>query len=503
MRRAALLLLWAPCLAPAGEDVEARPPPLIFFRDPDPETARRIQSLVSSKELGSGTRDIRTKARGALADIGEWTIPALSESLFGKKRDKANRVRMNSCLSMARVLDRGRVDPRLLAALRGAAREDEDFWIRRAALLVLAGFERIEPRSSDFALLEEALQNPDSARKDQEAAALAMAKLGAPGAAQALLTALDRPGLPERQVAACLLGVILVAPQAAESRCSAHLKHDSKLVRLVAATGLGLRPVPAERLADVQARLRVERDRFVRARLVHAIAAVPAEGERIRELLLTTAGDLDEKGEVRVAAFVTLADTFGPEEGYPRLRGLLKTQNDPVYGANLFALARTGADAAIDDLLRAAKAGSIPQQTYAAGCLAHLVAFAPVKREREIFSQLTAVQSRAQNDQFKRFLEAILDLNSPKGRELRARDLFQKFPDPDGIGLWTHTRETRGLRFVNDLLPAIFDLDDIVARQGMEGGVMPERRTASPDEVDLLDFFQEAPYFGPEDVVAR
>ncbi len=499
MRRAALLLLWAPCLVPAGEEPEARPPPLIFFRDPDPETARRIQSLVSSKELGSGTRDIRTKARGALAAIGEWTIPTLSESLFGKKRDKANRVRMNSCLSMARVLERGRVDPRLQEALRGAAREDEDSWIRRAALLVLAGFEQ----EAEGPVLLAALRDTDSARKDQEAAALALAKLDAPGAADALLTELRRPGLPERTLAACLLGVVLIAPQAAESLCSGHLKHDSKVVRLVAATGLCLRPVPAERLPEIQARVRAERDRFVRARLVHALAAVPADADKMREVLVGIAGDLDEKGEVRVAAFLALADSFGPEEGYPRLKRLLKPQNDPVYGANLFALARTGADAAIDDLLRAMNTGSIPQQTYAAGCLAHLVAFAPGKREREIFSQLTAVQSRAQNDQLKRFLEAILDLNSPKGRDLRARDLFQKFPDPDGIGLWRDTREGRNLRFVNDLLPAIFDLDDIVARQGMDGGVMPDRRTASPDEVDLLDFFQEAPYFGPEDFVAR
>jgi len=506
MRRAglSLLLLAAAAPAPGGEDKApappgGAPPPLVFFRDPDPETKRRIQALLSSKELGSGTRDIRTRARKEVAGVGEWTIPALCESLHGKKRDKANRVRMNVCLAMARVLERGRADSRLLDAIRGAVADDEDHWIRRAALLVLAGFEQ----AGDHVFLEARLENPDLARKDQEAAALALAKVGDPGAKDPLLLLLGKPDLPERNAAAYLLAFVLVAPEEAGTTCLDKLEHDSKLVRLVAATGLCLRPAAGQGVEKIAARLKVERDKFVRARLVHALAAATSDEERRREALLALAGNLDEKSEVRIAAFLALADAYGPEESYARTKRLLSPQHDAVYGAALFALARSGADAAVDDLFRVLKTGSLPHQTYAAGALGHLLAFAPARprRERDVFRELGAAQARATSDRLKTFLGRLLDLNFEQGRAERARALFLEYPDPDGNLVWTPTRLDRTMRFVNDLLPPIFELDDLVGRPEVEGGYILKQGAASPDEVDLFDFFQEAPYFGPEDVL--
>lgn len=480
-----------------------RPPPVIFFREPDAATARFIQDQLSGQWLGSATRQVRTESRERLAKIGEWTIPYLVEAIHGPKREKANRIRMNCVLALPDVVEGGREDPRILEALLAALR-DENVWVRRAALVVLARYRRAQ----DHAPVRAMLRDPDENRRHQEAAALALGKLPAPGVEADLLEAATRPGAPSRRVTeAALLSAVFATPRAREV-CLRQLGEHSPSVRLVAATGLVLRPVPVEDLPALQKRFQGEQDRRVRARLVHAMAAAAWDRAARRAWLFEVARATQEPTEVRVAALLSLSDEPGEPAELKQLR--LRDQNDPVYAAMLAAIGAVEAPEAIDPLLQVAgRPGSAYLPIYAVGTLGWVLARSPQAhpREREIFESLANV--RTQDAVLRELLDEVRSWNllKPRPRLAQARRFFARFADPAGLRPWGATPFERALRHANALVLLILGLDDVPdvgSTAKAPSANLPDNKSpsANPDEADLFDYLAAHPLFTAEDLRA-
>ncbi|MHC4550111.1 MAG: HEAT repeat domain-containing protein [Planctomycetota bacterium] len=511
-RTLGLLLLLAP-----GIQAEEEAIPLVFFREPDKAARREILHEVSDKRLGSGARHERRASRARLRRIGPWAVPFLSDALT--KRTKSQRVRMNAAMTLARI-----GDPDGVAALRVGARHDEHRYVRRTCSLALGllGDDAPRPGRAD-AFREAAIQTLIEILRSRErgatkaAAALALAKTGHPQAAAELRAAAKTLSKDPHDAAAILIAATIVHDK---TDLTPWVGHPEKLVRRAATTGLLIRPLPPTRADLLLERLKRERDPGIRALLYHALGAV--QDGALRAALLRAATRSAEKAEARIAAAIELAQEYGVQESCrPLLEALHKihSRNDPVTAPLIFALAMTGAPEATEKLTKLMTAPDAGHRSfYAAGSLLHVLCQDPT-RFGDAADLLRRIAGLSQDPWVRKVAALATDLrwkrDQPQEMRALAHARLAQMGDPFGLGLWDRGRRDRAWQLVNRVLPRIFELDDITElgdpgehadddpREHAGGSLRGESGkgpSAKPEELDLLDFLGEAPYFVPDDV---
>jgi hypothetical protein len=483
------------CLASAGE----RTAPLVFFRDPDPVTRRRIRDLASNG-FDNTNRTTRQETRRALVAIGPWIVPFLAESF---RRDP--RRAQNAAITLTLLGDRAG-----LPALRQAARKSNE-WVGRTSCLGLGHFRDV----ADVELLHGRLA--DRRCRYRAAAALALAKL--PGGGAVLVS--EDLARDAHVAAAQVLGRALAARR---GDLRADLGHREILVRTAAAIGLLVRPLTAadaQVLLDALDRPDAPKERRLRARLLDALAAIPARTPAIRARLVLAAQR--EKGaEARAAALIGLAREWNVRELFDALGRIDAGDRDPELGPLLSALARSGAPEAVDRLLKDLR-GRGDRPFYAAGCLIHLVVAARDGKEHARADEiLKAVGEDVDDEQAQPLVtlaKRIRGREWAEQRRIAAAD-FAEIDDPFGHHLWDWTPEERVWATVNRFLPYLFELDDLadvgdptkrdqkpVIGLGDSGdGKQKAASQGQPNEQDLIDFLSREhgiPYFGPEDLRGR
>jgi HEAT repeat protein len=525
-----LRALTALCLgvAFAGDDVRA---PLIFFRKPDRETAREIEGYISNNGLGASTRKSRTRARRELRKIGAWSVPPLTATIAGRKRLKDIRIPMNATMTLARILD-----PQCVPALQEVAKTHRDPEVRKTACLALGIFGEDPKYPGSVELLGRLLGENDPRKEHQRAAALGLGKIATEDARIRLLGQLEALPSQEHQAAAILLGACLRSPKVEPLR---FVQHKERIVRLVAATCLLIRPVRAQRVETLLGLVkRPNKDERLRALHFHALGAMPRT-EAIRKRLLDCAKTSREEKGVRVAALIELAREWNVRSNLPVLKRAwtpLKARNDPLAAALLFAMVRSGDPEAIDILLRVVKQGSDLMRFYAGGSLLHYAFLTRTDERQEREGHIRDAVARFRSSR----LSGLRKLDDLRGaaayksdlakRAEIAREHFRTIRDRFRLHLWDWTPEDRAWSLVNELLVDILELDDIAhrgdvfGREGESGdggddgrseddgpSDNPEKKlgtdakvgravTGTPDEQDMLDFLREEPYYGPRDL---
>lgn len=168
-RRAAALLL-AAALAAAGHPGPARadgtvlPDRPVFFRDPDPATARDIRNAISL--FGSPSPSDRERARNTLHDIGYWSV---DRPLLEALDSKGAQHRSNAALVLGRL-----GDPRALGPLRALVTGDASEWPTSIAALMLGRMRDADDRT--LAAYRAAIAS-ERVEKRKIAVALALGKL--------------------------------------------------------------------------------------------------------------------------------------------------------------------------------------------------------------------------------------------------------------------------------------------------------------------------------------
>lgn len=487
----------------AGEDVAN---PKVFFRNPDPVTEKRIRDkLLGGDGIGAGTKDQRARARAELEVLDAWAVPYLANALHGRKANGPNTIRMNAVATLARILD-----PRALPQIRAAAVEDKDRWVRRTALLALGLFQRPE----DVSLLAGRL-NARRVKRRPLAAALAMGKIPDIAATQDLVARLAKPPGDEHIVAAYILAAAVRSPDAPIEK---FLGDKRRLVQRVAAAALQIRPISADQ-APMLIRF-IERGRYREVReLQHwALGAIKERTPEIRNALLDCAVKTKYKSDTRVAALASLAYEWNVKSNYDRLHQLyrsIRARNDSVLFALMFAMARSGDEKSIDTLLRVIKTAPAQRCYYASASLFHVIALAPGKHPRagEIAGAIARQRSRVEDPRLLRLIDLVGRWSSPPDgtpdRGAIARDGFRDIGDPKDLHLFDWTREERAWQIVNSMVPHIFELDQLLgSMSNPEGGAKPEAKpgsgkkdeAGSEEEMDLLEFLQEKPYYVPGDL---
>jgi len=526
MLRALTVLLLGVALA--GDDVRA---PLIFFRKPDKETAREIDGYISNNGLGASTRKARTKARFKLRKIGAWSVPPLMATIAGRERLKDVRIPMNATMTLARVLD-----PQCIPALQEVAKTHRDKQVRKTACLVLGIFGEDAKHPGSVELLGKLLLDKDPRKEHQRTAALGLGKIPTEDARIRLLGPLETLPGQEHQAAAILLGACLRSPKAEPLR---FVHHEERIVRLVAATCLLIRPARAQEVEKLLALVkRPNKDERLRAIHFHALGAMPRTQE-IRDRLLDCAKTSREEKEVRVAALIELAREWNVRSNFPALKRAwvpLKARNDPLAAALLFAMVRSGDPEAIDILLRVVKQGSDLMRFYAAGSLLHYAFLTRTDERQPREDKIRDAVARFRSSRVSNLRKlddlrgaAAYESDLEKRAEI-AREHLRTIRDRFRLHLWDWTPEDRAWSQVNELLVDILELDDIADRGdvfgregesddgGDDGGSEedgptdnPEKKlgadakvgravTGTPDEQDMLDFLREEPYYGPGDL---
>ena len=507
MRAGLILVLLIPLVSdsPVRADDEAATP-LIFFRKPDKSTEKWIEGdLISGNGLGAGTRDQRALARAKLIVLDAWAVPYLAGALYGRDAPKAHTIRMNAAATLARILD-----PRALPALRGAAQKDKDAWVRRLSILTL-GLYRL---ADDINFLNDVLDR--SAKRERDpAAALALGKIPRPESAHRLLARLTKPPQDEHLTSGILLAAAVRSPDVPVGE---FLEHKKKVVRRIAAACLLIRPPDTETLEQLLKLADRKGDREVRALQYYALGLIPARTKEIREALLDCAVKTKHKTEVRVAALVGLADEWNEHANFQRLHNHYRSiqgRNDPVVAAFFPAMVHTGDPKAVDICKRVLKSGSPFLRFYATAALFQAIALGPDKHAEAgiITDAILAQRPHTQNPQLLKLIDLVLRWSSPPEgitdvRRL-AREGLAALGDPRNLHLFDRTREERAWALLNSMLPYIFELDDVAVDLERHDTSTPPRAEpgsnkkdegGSEEELDLIDFLREKPYFVPADL---
>jgi len=476
--------------------------PLVFFRQPDKKTGRTIEKeLISGNGIGSGASDRRAESRRLLEVYDAWAVPYLAAALHGRDKDGSHMVRVNAALTLARILD-----PRALPELREAAVSDSDRWVRRASLLSLGLFAETRDVDLFIGVLDHRKEN-----RREPAAALALGKLrGSSTAANALLSRLEKPPDDDHLTCALLLAAALRSPQA---RVEDFLAHDDRLVQRVAAACLQLRPLEPGRIGPLLRQIERGRYREVRELQFYALATMAERTNQIREVLVDCAVKTEYKTGSRVAALIGLAYEWGRKDHFEdlhRLERRLQTRNDPVREANLLALARTGDPRAVDVLLKLAERASPQIRFYAVGSLLHMLAFGPEENDRTTEIVERVLRARTDDADLGRLIDVFAEWHRPRegtgDRRKLVRDRLEEIGDPRGMHLFSWTREDRVWEIVNSMVPLILQLDFGKADTDSLGPGRDYKREgrgkeegATEEELDLLSFLAEKPYFVPGD----
>lgn len=172
-RRAAGLLLLGALLAaapsPGGADparAEGEPPRdrPVFFRDPDPATARAIEKALG--RFGDPSPNNREAGRDALHAIGWWSV----EPLLRTVERGSGQFRSNALLVLGRL-----ADPRALPAARSVAAEDDTEWPPVFASLLLGRMRDADDRT--LRAFRDSLASRGGDEKRKVAVVLALGKL--------------------------------------------------------------------------------------------------------------------------------------------------------------------------------------------------------------------------------------------------------------------------------------------------------------------------------------
>ncbi len=164
---AALVLAAAALAAPAaaGDDP-------VFFRNPDPETAREISAAISL--FGDPSPNTKERARDGLFRIGWWSVSRLLETV----KERQGQFRTNSYLVLGRLGDR-----RALPAMRAEVLEDSEWPPAVAALMLGRMRDAEDPTMEAFGAV---LRTDAGKNLRRQAVCLALAKLHRRRAADAV-----------------------------------------------------------------------------------------------------------------------------------------------------------------------------------------------------------------------------------------------------------------------------------------------------------------------------
>lgn len=493
MRRLAFLSILA--AAPQALRAEEAQTPFLIFREADPATAKRIErDLVTEKQLGGLMPAARRQTREDLARIGPLSVPFLATAL---KKESSARIRLNTVIVLALVRD-----PRGLPALRGAAKEDDDISVRRAATLAIGTFES----PADLDTLKGL---PGAPRGEWRSAAPALARLRQRDAGAILKARADPKLLPddEHDAAATLLAAAIATREVA---LVGFLEHRQKLVQQAAAAGLLVRP--PQRTGEILAALgRTKLAGTARVLAIRALGAIEGAQDALLDIACKD-GNADE----RIAALLELkgsADEYAPlAKAYARIEG----RNDPVAAALLLALARTREEKAIATLLAIVRGGGSEQlRFYAAAAL--LCANGSALLDDTIRREAVALGGEIG-------LLAQGMAATSEAKRVAALAKLREIKDPRHLRLYLE-REERNWLEVNRLVTRIFELDEVLVQfdssrpyrteeSPLDGGGGSEKfqKAASKgtdEEQDLFDLLipprvgddpPRRPYFGPEDL---
>jgi len=168
-RRGIALLLAAGALAlppggaPARADGDAPPSGPVFFRNPDPETARDISACISL--FGDPSPNNKEVARNRLYDIGWWSVSRLLETV----KERQGQFRTNSYLVLGRLADR-----RAVPAMRTEVLEPTE-WPPAVAALMLGRLKDAEDPTLEA--FRNVLDSDAGIHLRRQAVCLALAKL--------------------------------------------------------------------------------------------------------------------------------------------------------------------------------------------------------------------------------------------------------------------------------------------------------------------------------------
>ncbi|NUN53752.1 MAG: hypothetical protein HUU06_13345, partial [Planctomycetaceae bacterium] len=144
-----------------GEPPRDRP---VFFRDPDPATARAIEKALG--RFGDPSPNNREAGRDALHAIGWWSV----EPLLRTVERGSGQFRSNALLVLGRL-----ADPRALPAARSVAAEDDTEWPPVFASLLLGRMRDADDRT--LRAFRDSLASRGGDEKRKVAVVLALGKL--------------------------------------------------------------------------------------------------------------------------------------------------------------------------------------------------------------------------------------------------------------------------------------------------------------------------------------
>lgn len=167
-RRIVLLLAAAglaalPAAPPSLAADDGSPGGPVFFRNPDPETAREISAAISL--FGDPSPNIKEGARDSLHDIGWWSVSRLLETV----KERQGQFRTNSYLVLGRLGDR-----RALPAMRAEVLETSE-WPPAVAALMLGRMRDAD--DATVAAFRSVLESDAGKNLRRRAVCLALAKL--------------------------------------------------------------------------------------------------------------------------------------------------------------------------------------------------------------------------------------------------------------------------------------------------------------------------------------
>ena len=506
------------CAPPARAEGADRP---VFFRDPDPATARAIDRAIG--RFGDPSPNNRETGRDELFDIGYWTV----NPLHGVVEEKGSQFRCNSLLVLGRL-----ADPRSSGLLRAVAGEEKTEWPPVFAALMLGRMR--DASDAAMAVYGRALDVPQNDKR-RAAVALSLGKIHRRRAVEGgdlLERILDAPTPNPAVHYAALLALGFYRSRVAEpsadgaswvpSRRIADALGDSREgMRYSAVLALAL-----SRLDGFETiyRRAFEDDGDKRVRLAALLAlGKPREAadDSVTDLLTSVLESPRVTGQERTMAAYLLALRKDPRS----VDALLRTANSPrsadVSAAAVVALGGI-ADPRVADLLVSRMSHPSPTVRAAAAVASvELVETADLKRLREIL--MRRLEQGETSEEAKFDMTAALD---EIGKILRDREdarnglPVKRRPPPewfqeDSMDLFlrlgrTHREavlDAANLRVLEVLgIDSLFPYRPTVdgappAGEGGLGSATRFRREHSVylEQYDLRNDFDRRPFYTPED----